>query len=149
MRYSVATIHHKKSPLLWYLQVPLVQLRLWPVFVLATPMRRIFRHATHWLKVTAANTHACKCNYVCMQNFVACFHQKILSDVVVLCVPVIRSVFKSHQAEPFIPHLAWWTQTRRFGGSAEERHVLLSLFYSVCLSTRDTLTLNVWRTPRA
>lgn len=63
-------------------------------------------------------------------------------------VPVIRMESKSHQADPLISHLAWWTPSQ---GTTEGRHVPLclsfSLTLSVCLSVHDhtCLSLNSWR----
>lgn len=76
----------------------------------------------------------CVCMRVCLCSSI-CLNAVGLS---VSQVSVIRIISKSHQAEPLISHLAWWTPT---WGTTEGRHVPLclsfSLTLSVCLSVHD------------
>lgn len=123
-----------------------------------------------WLKVTAANSHGfpppfCLLSvwiWVCVRAFL-CDHARSYVSVCVyirprssIClnvvgpsvsqVSVIRIASKSHQTEPLISHLAWWTPA---WGTTEGRHVLLCLSFSlsVCLSMHDytCLSLDGWR----
>ena len=131
--------------------------KLSPACVLASSLRRTLPQTWRkilWLKATAANSHGfffslpplfvcfvCRCVLTRL-----CVHVHIRLNAAgpsVSQLSVIRIISKSHQAEPLISNLAWWTprsgEPRR--GDTSRSCLSFSLTLSVCLNVRDSSCL--------
>lgn len=98
-----------------------------------------------WLNATAANSHGffsappfvcqhvCSCTCTCVH---VCLCWSICLNAVgssVCQVSVIRIISKSHQAEPLISHLAWWTPARGNHGGETRPAMSVLLTYTLHL----------------
>ena len=133
--------------------------KLSPACVLASSLWRTLPQTWRkmlWLKATAANSHGFFFFFTPFVCVCMCFNVSLYARLPVHVhirlnavgpsvseVSVIRIISKSHQAEPLISHLAWWTprsgEPRR--GDTSRSCLSFSLTLSVCLSVRDSTCL--------